>query len=816
MSRVAILLASRNRRDLVERFGDWAARNVKTDADLYVVECGSEPDQIGPRSTLAYADPDFLGKCFGHNVLLRHALARGSYDAWWVVMNDVLFDEGIDPLAPLLDALDRQPRLALVSPTEEGGHYPEADRRQGGGVRPVTTCDYLGFLLRDAALKDAGFLNPAFRYCWGAIHELSFQLHRRGWWLAYSDDVSYRHLGGSTYGAARTRTIPREEYQRRARRFAYPYFLRMYGPDWERRFFAAARPFGARFDTYAHHRAYWASAFAPAELAQLERAVAEAAARPVRAGVAAGVEAAGDAGEARAWLGLAGNPCALGPQHERLLARVQASECRAPVVEPMATAPARAVPPAPMPAASPAAPPAARPRDWMAACFTPDDLAPLPAGWKTGPPDFVGLGCGKAGGSWWYDLLLEHPQVVRNRLDAKELHYFCHFDFRGPDAAAVDLYREAFARPVGKLCGEWSGNFLNHPLSLGYLLDAAPEAKLLAIVRNPVDRAVSTWNQLRSARAPRLGLEGERARLLDDYSLFPEAIWSAQIAGAVRQLLDRVPRERLLVLQYEQLRDDPAPGFARTCEFLGIDAAFRPRDLRRAVNRRPYVVPRPDAAGRARLAGWFADDVRALASLLPGLDLALWPDFAALAPARSGAADVARLLASGRPRRLLLGCGQRPDPGAINVDLDPAAKADLRLDATDLSAFPDRCVDEIRSYHLFEHLTRNQARAALREWRRVLRPGGTLLIECPNLAVCVREVGRHFDPAGEDLAMIGIYGEPSAADRPPYRHHWGWSPETLAAELVAAGFRDPQAHPVEQTWRRAARFGRDLQLRARG
>lgn len=545
MSKTAILVASRNRKDLVDAFGDWAARNVKTPHDLYVVECGSAPEQWSARSTLAYDDPEFLGKCFGHNLLLRQAMTeaatRGGYDDYWVVMNDLVFPEGVDPLARLHDAFERQPRLALVSPTEVGGHYPGAEQQSGSGVRPITTCDYLGFLIRAAAVREAGFLNPAFRYCWGAIHELSFQLHRRGWWLGYSDAVSYRHLGGSTYGAKNTQTISRAEYQRRARRFAYPYFQKLYGADWEKRFFAAARPFGATLDTYAQHRAYWATAFTAAELAELD----------AQASALADEELASDGAlttvarrSATLPIGWRSNPCALTPQHDRLLGRVQARS-----------------------------------------------LLGGPAA---------------------------HPVVDPQ-----------------PTAAAAPPQRSA-----------------------------------------------------------------------------------------------------------------------------------------------PAHRPAPSAR-------------------------------------RSTTADVERLFATGRPRRLMLGCGTRPDPRAINVDCDPTANADLFLDVSDLSIVPDGSMEEIRSYHLFEHLTRNEARRALREWHRVLVPGGVLSIECPNLAVCVREVGRHFDERGDDLAMIGIYGDPNCADQLPMRHKWGWSPETLAKELDAAGFRDPTLHPVEQTWRPATRFGRDMQVHAR-
>ena len=351
-----------------------------------------------------------------------------------------------------------------------------------------------------------------------------------------------------------------------------------------------------------------------------------------------------------------------------------------------------------------------------------------------------------------------------------------------------------------------------------------------------------------------MGLEGEAFDLFRDYSLVPEAIWSCLVADNLGRLLRDVPREQVLVLQYEALKDDPLPHFRRTCAFLDIDPDFTPSDVRRPVNRRAYVVDKPDPGTRERLRDYFAAEVERLAALLPELDLGLWPDFAASristssdplsgsvdrsaeiptadtdsnTHSASGATDasgsdsgstpddVASVLRRRKTRRLLLGCGQRPDPDCINVDLDPDAKADLYLDASDLGAIPDGSLDEIRSYHLFEHFTRAEARRALREWFRVLRPGGVVILELPNLEACARELGRHFDPQGEDLALTGIFGPPERADSPPQRHNWGWTPQSLAAELVEAGFQAPELHPIDQTWRLGTPFGRDMQVRAR-
>ncbi|MDH4232288.1 MAG: methyltransferase domain-containing protein [Nitrospirota bacterium] len=107
-----------------------------------------------------------------------------------------------------------------------------------------------------------------------------------------------------------------------------------------------------------------------------------------------------------------------------------------------------------------------------------------------------------------------------------------------------------------------------------------------------------------------------------------------------------------------------------------------------------------------------------------------------LRPRRRVNADIDRLLAELRKhagRGLHLGSGSTKLEGMINCDLfNP--EADLRADAKDLSMFEDGSVDYIESHHMIEHLSFADTDTALAEWRRVLRPGGVLVISCPDIS----------------------------------------------------------------------------------
>jgi SAM-dependent methyltransferase len=186
-------------------------------------------------------------------------------------------------------------------------------------------------------------------------------------------------------------------------------------------------------------------------------------------------------------------------------------------------------------------------------------------------------------------------------------------------------------------------------------------------------------------------------------------------------------------------------------------------------------------------------------------------------PATSTAPASVAAAAGQPPLRLHLGCGPDRRHGWINVDARVEVEPDVVARADALPMFADASVDEIEACHLFEHLTPHEAERALVEWRRVLKPGGTLMLELPNLDDCVRLLAA--DPESEDhaLGMIGIFGWPEGveSDGVAQVHKWGWTPRSLGAALSRAGFDEIVPEPVTQSWRAATRVGRDFRLRAR-
>ncbi|MCC6224105.1 MAG: sulfotransferase domain-containing protein [Thermoleophilia bacterium] len=238
-------------------------------------------------------------------------------------------------------------------------------------------------------------------------------------------------------------------------------------------------------------------------------------------------------------------------------------------------------------------------------------------------PDFLVLGGQRCGSTSLFQILSEHPQVLAP--SHKELH---HFD--RPRHGDLSFYRRAFplraqlaararrlSRPV--ITGEATTYYLFHPAVPGRVARALADASLVAILRDPVDRAYSHYQlsvrggrealpfeEALDAEAERLA--GEEARLAADpaYDSYSHRYHSYVTRGLYLPQLERwhasFPRDRLLVLRSEDLFERPHEAVGAVTAFLGLDP--HPGPLPAARNRAVYERLAP--ATRERLRHVFA------------------------------------------------------------------------------------------------------------------------------------------------------------------------------------------------------------------
>ncbi len=260
----------------------------------------------------------------------------------------------------------------------------------------------------------------------------------------------------------------------------------------------------------------------------------------------------------------------------------------------------------------------------------------LPPGWRIDPPDFVGVGSARSGTTWWDELIHAHPDVVRVPGVPKEVHFFDRFWEGAFDGADADRYHRFFPRPSGKRAGEWTPGYALDFWTPPLLRRTAPDAKLLLLVRDPVERF-------------RSGLTLTENRMTLDWKQRASANGGFQRGVYADQLLRlwaAFPREQVLVLQFEQCVRDPSAQLRRTFAFLRLDqAAADDIDIERRVNEtKVRKVPMSDWQRRLLVERYAPENAR-LAALVPELDLSLWQSSLGGRPTSGGSAAAARTAA---------------------------------------------------------------------------------------------------------------------------------------------------------------------------
>jgi hypothetical protein len=247
---------------------------------------------------------------------------------------------------------------------------------------------------------------------------------------------------------------------------------------------------------------------------------------------------------------------------------------------------------------------------------------PCPPGSRTGPPDFVGIGGQRCGTTRWFRLIASHPEVSVPPL-AKELHYFDRFYEGGFEEDDARLYHEYFPRREGQKAGEWTPLYASAPWIPKLLARAAPDARLLMLVRDPVERLVSGLQH--NARPSRE--HGLPLNRLAPVEAFARGLYHLQLEGVFAYF----DRSRVLVQQYERCVRDPVGELRRTFEFIGLeDVGFLPPELEASIGAQSSKAEL-DPETRDSYARAYREDVVALARAFPQIDLRLWPSFAELA-----------------------------------------------------------------------------------------------------------------------------------------------------------------------------------------
>lgn len=175
-------------------------------------------------------------------------------------------------------------------------------------------------------------------------------------------------------------------------------------------------------------------------------------------------------------------------------------------------------------------------------------------------PDFIGLGAPKAATTWLFHQLRAVPGL--HLPVQKELHFFCDWKFK---EAEIDSYRSLFESD--RISGEISVNYLESDFAREKILEHCPDAKLFAIIRNPVDLAYSYYWHLKRQNF-HCGFTQPIA-FNEAFLKFNDRFMMTCCQGtSIKKWLAAVKKEQLMVLTYDELTRQGGDALTRLVAFL--------------------------------------------------------------------------------------------------------------------------------------------------------------------------------------------------------------------------------------------------------
>jgi hypothetical protein len=299
-------------------------------------------------------------------------------------------------------------------------------------------------------------------------------------------------------------------------------------------------------------------------------------------------------------------------------------------------------------------------------------------------PDLLIIGAGKAGTTSLHDYLSQHPDLYMT--PSKEAQHFLFGEPNGLETRrdveglpvvwrtcveSREEYLRLFADAGTRLAGESSPPYLYDPHAPARIHRAVPDVKLIAILRDPVERAFSNYE-----RSFQFGAEPE---LTFEKAIELEEIDAPDFTGRrhhvrpgfygrqIERYLQLFSREQILILEFRRFSKSPLEAVRETCRFLGVDDTFSfdvskrenataaprsrvmhkllshpspvrrkvvdslPGSFRRMASRVGSSIRQANSAGRGRLdpatrkrlQAVYADDTRKLEELT-GMDFGHW------------------------------------------------------------------------------------------------------------------------------------------------------------------------------------------------
>jgi hypothetical protein len=196
-------------------------------------------------------------------------------------------------------------------------------------------------------------------------------------------------------------------------------------------------------------------------------------------------------------------------------------------------------------------------------------------------PEFIVVGSAKSGTTSVYNYLKQHPDIFMP--DFKEPHYFVsdqplNFETITDSESYFKLFEDAGDR----ICGEASTGYLYFPEAAERIKHSLPDTKIVALVRDPVERAFSMWgHQQRESLEPLsfeaaivLELNGE-PRHRDGVEYGFNYCELGLISAQLKRYIELFGHENVFIGDYTELKQDPKTFMRKLFDFLDVDQKFQ-------------------------------------------------------------------------------------------------------------------------------------------------------------------------------------------------------------------------------------------------
>jgi hypothetical protein len=194
---------------------------------------------------------------------------------------------------------------------------------------------------------------------------------------------------------------------------------------------------------------------------------------------------------------------------------------------------------------------------------------------KSQPLDFLVGGAPRCATSWLHLCLCEHPEVYVPPL--KEILFFSHHYDKG-----LEWYKKRFHPSGDRRVGECSPSYLSHPLAPQRIHQAAPDSRLVFVIREPIERAYSDYcTQLNAGQVS----SDVASELVPGRPIVEDGLYYRHLKNYHRYFR----AAQIKVIRFEQLQAAPGQVLEDVFRFIGVDPGFHPKITNRVFH---YRKPR--------------------------------------------------------------------------------------------------------------------------------------------------------------------------------------------------------------------------------